>query len=355
MFKFNVGAPRQAQAASRASRIASANDLVQRTLSQHGLLPGGQGGEQLAVNGTGLAGLLSMVGTATGQSTGVERPQDTYACDAGARSYHVYIPPTVTSSATGVVMMLHGCTQTGQDFATGTGMNTLADAHGFVVVYPQQSRGDNAQSCWNWFSPSDQQRDRGEPAILAGLMHKVMADFDVPLNRGFVAGLSAGGAMAAILGEAYPDVFSAVGVHSGLPVGAATNVASAFAAMAGPASERTSHDRAPSDVRSIIFHGTADSTVHPSNAERIAMRAKVGATADDIETISTVQIGGRTVEQAVTTMPCGSTRVEVWSVGGLGHAWSGGQPGGSYTDIQGPDASAEMVRFFFEQAGHVLG
>lgn len=349
MFNYNVGAPRLTRAASRASRIASANDLVQRTLSQHGLLPGGQGGDPKPLSGAGFGDLMGMAGTTSGQAIGLEQTHDTYACDAGSRSYHLYIPPIVTSSATSVVMMLHGCTQTGQDFAMGTGMNTLADEHGFVVVYPQQSRGDNAQSCWNWFSPGDQRRDRGEPAILAGLMRSVMADFEVPSNRGFVAGLSAGAAMAAILGEVYPDVFSAVGVHSGLPVGAATNVASAFGAMAGSSSERASQDRAPSDVRSIIFHGTADSTVHPSNAERIAMRAKVGATADGIETISIEQIGGRSVERAVTTMPCGSARVEVWSVDGLGHAWSGGQPGGSYTDVQGPDASAEMVRFFFGQ------
>jgi poly(hydroxyalkanoate) depolymerase family esterase len=349
MKRFNAGAWRPALGEAR---LSAANDLVQRTLSQHGLMPqttrtGLEGGNTLP----SLDGLLAQFGGAAKAMPplpeGASFAQDTFACPAGSRMYRTYIPAPRSGGATGVVVMLHGCTQSPEDFALGTGMNLLADHHGFIVVYPAQSRGDNAQSCWNWFSRGDQRRGKGEPAILAELTKQICANNGIGRDATFVAGLSAGAAMATILGEAYPDVFAAVGAHSGLPVGAAKDVPSAFAAMAGTVMEG-GPAYTGGTVRTIVFHGAADATVHPSNSDRIVQRALTGAARQLIEDTQSGQTGGRSFTRVIARDPEGRNLVERWSVEGLGHAWSGGQPGGSYTDPTGPDASAEMIRFFFD-------
>ncbi|WP_050525722.1 extracellular catalytic domain type 1 short-chain-length polyhydroxyalkanoate depolymerase [Pseudorhodobacter aquimaris] len=341
MKRFNAGAWRPAQADAR----LAANDLVARTLGQHGLLPpSGQGG---------LNGLLAQLGGGAAAPVlpeGAVFASDTFTCDAGSRAYRTYIPAPRSGGVTGVVVMLHGCTQNPEDFAAGTGMNQLADRHGFVLVYPAQSRGGNAQSCWNWFSRGDQKRGRGEPAILAGLTRKICSVHGVGRDATFVAGLSAGAAMAAILGEAYPDVFAAIGAHSGLPVGAAKDVPSAFAAMAGTVTEAAPAGSG-STIRTIVFHGTADATVHPSNGDRIVQRALVGGARQVIEDRQSGQINGRSYSRIIATDPDGRDMLEHWQITGLGHAWSGGQAAGSYTDTTGPDASAEMIRFFFDASG----
>ncbi|MGQ7847094.1 extracellular catalytic domain type 1 short-chain-length polyhydroxyalkanoate depolymerase [Granulosicoccus sp. 3-233] len=282
---------------------------------------------------------------------GAEFRQDIHACAAGSRAYRTYISSTADQGLTGLIVMLHGCTQNPEDFAIGTDMNAWAEKGRFVVVYPQQSRGDNAQSCWNWFSRADQQRDRGEPAILAGMTRKVMAEHGVLPQHTFVAGLSAGAAMAVILGETYPDVFAAVGAHSGLPFGAARDVPSAFAAMAGNGTDTAGNvpgARRPR-VPTIVFHGAADTTVHPSNGDRIARQAVCGESQQSVMRELRGSVSGRAYTRQLSSGVDGSCELEYWMVDGLGHAWSGGQPGGSYTDGKGPDASAEMVRFFFER------
>lgn len=350
MKRFNAGAWRPAQDDAR----LAANDLVQRTLGQHGLLPqSGQVGLGGPASFPKLDDFLAQFGGIMDRPVTAPLPDgatftgDTFTCHAGGRAYHTYVPAAREGGVTGVVMMLHGCTQNPEDFAAGTGMNRLADQHRFVVVYPAQSRGYNAQSCWNWFSRGDQQRGKGEPAILAELAQKIGADHGVGRDATFVAGLSAGAAMAAVLGEAYPDVFAAVGAHSGLPVGAAKDVPSAFAAMAGTVSDGVP---APTGgkVRTIVFHGSADATVHPSNGDRIVQRALTGAARQSIEETQRGQTSGRSFTRLIATGPDGRDMVEQWSVTGLGHAWSGGQAVGSYTDTTGPDASAEMIRFFFD-------
>lgn len=274
--------------------------------------------------------------------------EDRYACTAGARRYRLYVPSTVSEGVQGLVVMLHGCTQTPEDFAAGTGMNALAEEHRLLVVYPAQTSGDNSMSCWNWFRPGDQVRDAGEPAIIAGLTERLRDQYAVPVDRVFVAGLSAGGAMAVIMGETYPDMYGAVGVHSGLAYGSANDVISAFAAMRGqpaPLPPRTSSGAGRrAGPRMIVFQGSADTTVHPSNADRII--AGGGGGAGRLVPIASEARGTRAYTRRVARRADGSHAIESWTIEGAPHAWSGGHPGGSYTDPRGPDASAAMVRFF---------
>ncbi len=351
---FNVGAQRPA---TDDARLSAANDLVQRTLAQHGLASKpGQLGATSMPSMPSLDSMLAQLTCPTGQMgsqqtklpSGAEFKQDTYHCQFGSRAFHTYIPASASDGVTGVVVMLHGCTQTPEDFAAGTGMNALAEKHQFIVVYPAQSRGDNAQSCWNWFSRGDQKRGRGEPAILAGITRQICAEHGIGRDSTFVAGLSAGAAMAAILGETYGDVFAAVGVHSGLPVGAAKDVTSAFAAMAGTALDAPAPPQSSQTVRTIAFHGASDATVHPSNGDGIVRRALNGNALQSIETTTQGQTAGRSFTRKVSSDLRDNTIAEHWVIDGQGHAWSGGQADGSYTDPKGPDASAEMIRFFFD-------
>ena len=260
-----------------------------------------------------------------------------HAGPAGSRHYTLYIPTDRTDGLRGVVLMLHGCTQSPDDFARGTRMNDAAEKAGYIVAYPEQSRAHNLQSCWNWFRPEDQARGRGEPEILAGIARDLLAEFDLPQGRAFVAGLSAGGAMAAIMAEAYPDLFAAAGVHSGLPSGAASDVVSAFAAMRGEGGARTRSGATPM----IVFHGMADATVAPINGDRLVSGSG----------IETRHAGnGRSWSRLID-----SDGSELWRVERAGHAWFGGDPAGSYADPLGPDASAEMLRFFTQIAGAGVG
>lgn len=350
---FNVGALRPA---TDSARLSAANDLVQRTLARHGLVA--QSGQVVRQKTSSLPSLNSMLDQFTGPKDnarafdimvpeGAQFRLDTYTCSAGSRTYRSYIPASATAGVTGLIMMLHGCTQTPEDFAAGTGMNALAEQHRFVVVYPAQSRGENAQSCWNWFSRGDQQRGKGEPAILAGIASAIAKEHGITRDHTFVAGLSAGAAMAVILGETYDDVFAAVGAHSGLPVGAAKDVVSAFAAMGGNAPDTDTQPRSASETRTIVFHGTADATVHPSNGDAIARRAVKLNAPQSIETIAKGTVAGRQFTRVTSSDLQGKPVVEHWMIEGQGHAWSGGQPAGSYTDAKGPNASTEMIRFFF--------
>jgi len=273
-----------------------------------------------------------------------------FTCAAGSRNYKLYIPRQPQTNRRALLVMLHGGTQDADDFAAGTRMNALAEEYGFIVAYPIQSKEANASLCWNWFTPENQSRGRGEPAIIAGITSEIIAEYAVDTARVFIAGLSAGGAMAAVMGATYPDLYAAVGVHSGLPYRSAADLPSAFAAMRGDASLRARRSKSRGAhqprVRTIIFHGDADNIVHPSNGEDIVERETIGETMERAEAQRTA-LHAHT--RTVTRDKDGMVVVEHWLIHGSGHAWSGGSPDGTYTDPHGPDASREMIRFFLEE------
>lgn len=278
---------------------------------------------------------------------GAEFATRAFSCPAGSRDYKLYRPSSAAGRPRALVVMLHGCQQNPDDFAVGTGMNDLAEAEGVVIAYPSQPGSANASGCWNWFHPGHQARNAGEPAIIAGITRELMDEFGLERDQVFVAGLSAGGAMAVVLGHTYPDLYAGVGAHSGLPYRAASDVMTAFAAMRGQAADRsrspagTDHFRAP--TRTIVFHGSADGTVHPSNGEMIAAAVR-GAENQSVSHGRSA--GGRAYSTSVVVGADGVPLVEHWIVDGAGHAWAGGSAAGSFTDPKGPDASREMLRFF---------
>ncbi|HVF01736.1 MAG TPA: PHB depolymerase family esterase [Rubrobacteraceae bacterium] len=288
-----------------------------------------------------------------------------YAGPAGGRAYKLYVPSGYTGQEeVPLVVMLHGCTQNPDDFAAGTSMNELAETHTFLVAYPAQAQNANMQKCWNWFKASDQQRGQGEPAIIAGITRQVIEEYGVADGRVYVAGMSAGGAMAAIMGATYPDLYAAVGVHSGLAPGAAQDLSSAFSAMQGRGTSNAHQDvptaSSEASVPVIVFHGDRDTTVHPSNAEQLLAHYRTvdgtpGGRNAEGKPVPPVAVrkgqvpDGHAYTRATQRDADGRPIMEHWTVHGLGHAWSGGSCAGSYTDAKGPDASAEMMRFFDQQ------
>ncbi|MBK1678346.1 esterase, partial [Rhodospirillum rubrum] len=276
----------------------------------------------------------------------------THRGPAGTRDYKLFVPPGSGDSLLPLIVMLHGCTQDPDDFAAGTGMNKLAEEAGCLVAYPRQPASANPSKCWNWFNDENQHRDQGEAALLAELTRAIISERRVDPARVYVAGLSAGGAAAAILAVTYPDLFAAVGVHSGLACGAARDMASAFTAMRqGGASVHP----APSAIPAIVFHGDRDCTVHPGNGDSLVSQF----TADRSGLRETSQTGrapgGHGYRRTLHSAADGTVLCEQWTIQGGGHAWSGGQPAGSFTDPRGPDASAEMLRFFLAQCHPGLG
>ena len=266
-----------------------------------------------------------------------------FTSGSNGRDYMLFVPPNAGDPLLPLVVMLHGCTQNPADFAAGTRMNEAARTRGCYVLYPAQSRKANPQGCWNWFKHSHQARGRGEPALLAGMTREVMARHRIDPARVYVAGLSAGGAMAAILGDTYPELFAAVGVHSGLAAGAAGDLPSALAAMRSGGAGRTA---AAAGRPTIVFHGDADATVHPSNGAQVVAAAATGGANVEVERVRAPT--GRSYTRHLHRTTDGKVQAEHWVVHGAPHAWSGGSAEGSYTDSAGPDASAEMLRFFLE-------
>ena len=287
----------------------------------------------------------------------------------GTRAFKLFAPAGFAGEALPLVVMLHGCSQDPDDFAAGTRMNELAHEQGFFVLYPAQAARSNSHKCWNWFSPADQRRGAGEPALLAGMVRHVLQTHPIDTDRVYIAGLSAGGAMAAILASEYADLFAAAGVHSGIAAGAAHDVPSAFSVMKnGPAAADSwpsaAATRWPTPARGgaidasprlapapvIVFHGDADPTVAAANGDAV-IAATLAGTDAVAEQVASGPITGarrvrRTVWRAADAGVDAPTLAEQWVVNGAAHAWSGGASTGSYTDPDGPDASREMLRFF---------
>ncbi|OUL98140.1 extracellular catalytic domain type 1 short-chain-length polyhydroxyalkanoate depolymerase [Variovorax sp. JS1663] len=258
--------------------------------------------------------------------------------------YKLFVPGRGARGRRPLLLMLHGCTQDPEDFAAGTRMNRLAAELGMLVLYPTQTARQNAARCWNWFLPQNQQRGRGEPALLAALTQAMVAEHGADPARVYVAGLSAGGAMADILGRTHPELFAAVGVHSGVPRGAARDLFTGIAVLKnGPGAHHAAAGPMPP---AIVFHGDADDTVHPRNGEQLVADAQAGGGLRPAHETRGHSKDGRAFTRRTHADAHGRVVVEHWVLHGGGHAWSGGSAEGSFADPRGPDASAEMLRFF---------
>ena len=312
----------------------------------------------VAADGSGL-GRMPGKTPAAPLPEGAKFDSGSFANAAGSRHYKLYVPAAYHGQALPLVVMLHGCTQDPDDFAAGTQMNAVAEAQKCLVLYPQQSQAANSSKCWNWFNAGDQARDNGEPSIIAGMTREVAARYNVDPKQIFVAGLSAGGAMAAIMGTIYPDLYAGVAVHSGLPYGAATDLPSALAAMHSgmaktPAqAQQAGGGQAFKGIPVIVFHGDADHTVNMRNGEQVMAGAVPSGSAAGVRSREQGQVpDGHAYTRTVQKDAAGRPVAEHWLIHGFGHAWAGGSANGSYTDARGPDASGEMMRFFYTQAAH---
>jgi poly(hydroxyalkanoate) depolymerase family esterase len=309
---------------------------------------------------------------------------------AGRRPYFVHTPIRhEIGTPAPLVVVLHGCSQTPRGIAISTQWNDLADEHGFVVVYPGQTlaverdavvgqpqdpdpswQDGNGDHCWNWFLPGHQRRDAGEPAIIAGITGAVVADtgrWTIDPTRVYMAGMSAGGAMAVILGATYPELYAAIGVHSGLEYEAATDVVSAFQVLAGggpdPVDRGRRAYRAMGEharvVPAFVVQGTLDLRVNPVNGDQVVSQwletnrlASGGAVSADFAAPTTDTRfpepvpGGHPYRVRAWTDDRGRTIQEYWTVDGMGHAWSGGYWLGSFADPRGPSATRAMYSFF---------
>ena len=363
--------------------MASATATIQQALAQAGLMPGqghgqGQSTAPASKDATGFVdinpapdwqaqlrkGQAAMRAAGVGVGIGLPQDDDVAVMDvaaggtftsgvfsnaAGRRRYKLYIPSQPSTTPRPLIVMLHGCTQNPDDFALGTGMNRLAEEANCLVLYPEQDSASNRTQCWNWFESGHQARDAGEPGIIAGLTRQIVKEHGADPAQVFVAGMSAGGAMAAVLGAEYPDLFAAVGVHSGLPAGSGRDMITGLQAMKKPAKGRTLREAVPV----IVFHGSTDHVVAPANGDAV-LQQYVGAHAGLRATPLSVRHddaahGGRRCRRSVWRDDAGRAMAEQWVVQGAGHAWAGGNAAGSHTDAAGPSASKEMLRFFLKE------
>lgn len=280
---------------------------------------------------------------------------DHYHADQGSLPFKLFIPSSDAAAPLPLIVMLHGCGQDADDFAVGTGMNELAQRHGFLVAYPEQPCEANWNRCWNWFDGAHHRRGQGEPELLAGLTRKIIADHAVDETRVYAAGLSSGGAMAVILGRTYPDIFTAVACHSGLAHGSATDHAGAFAAMRDGAAMSAIAEECTqyAGVPLIAFHGDMDTTVNVRNSSALVEQTIASHAMHRLQQGQELAVSeeqgehmGRVFTRKIHRGAGGYVVAEQWTLHGSGHAWSGGDARGSYTDCRGPDASKEILRFF---------
>ena len=285
--------------------------------------------------------------------------EDQFEFEGQLYPYRLFVPASakvVPQQKFPLVVLLHGCKQDALDFSQGTAMNQLASEQHCLVLYPEQITAANSGRCWNWFEPEHQLRGQGEPGMIAALTLHVLASHggkkaQIPEPdpaRVYIAGLSAGGAMATLVAGLYPDIYAALGVHSGLPAGSASSLLTALNAMQ-IASPQTLAE--VSAIPTIVFHGSADATVHPDNSEHIARAAQAAFAQAGINLTASESQGGTDARAALRTVYSdakGVAQIERWSIAEGEHAWSGGDAAGSYTDPQGPSASAAMLAFFLQ-------
>ncbi len=317
--------------------------------------------------------LLMLISVACGGRVGFDSPGEdsltwgSFSNEHGTRDYRLYFPSGYEEQGgIPLIVMLHGCRQDAEDFAVGTRMNDVAERETLVVLYPEQRLDANSLNCWNWFEPFNQERGSGEPSIIAGVTERVITQYNIDTDRVYVVGISAGGAMTTIMGATYPDLYAAIGVHSGLEYKAADNSWAARAAQTdgGPDPDKQGYLAflsAREEARvlpTIVFHGAEDEGVDVVNAHQtLSQWAQTndysydGSNNDSItdepaDTFREQTPEGYDYVRYVYENPEGDVIMEKWVVEGMGHAWSGGDPGGSYIDPEGPDASEEIIRFF---------
>jgi poly(hydroxyalkanoate) depolymerase family esterase len=312
-----------------------------------------------------------LLGHATGAQAG-DWVSGSASNSSGSRNFKLWVPSGYDKrKSSPLVMMLHGCMQKPEDLATISGMNDVADKNNFLVVYPEQPADANPLKCWNWFDPRHQARDSGEPALLAAIVKQVQASNRIDADRIFVVGISAGAAMAVVMGVTYPDLFDGIGVCAGLEFKAATSAETGLAAMkqGGPDPKQqgliafksiTENLRGKSKrhLPVIVFQGDADPYVNPLNADQlIAQWAETNDYLDDARNNGSIKSqpssttegsvpGGHQFAKSSYNDRAGRLLMEKWIVKGLGHAWSGSPAASAFGDPKGPNASQEMWRFF---------
>jgi len=270
----------------------------------------------------------------------------------------LYEPTLRRRAPAPLLVLLHGCGQGANDFAAGTRMNEAAEVAGVFVLYPEQNASANALRCWHWYAPTDRADDDSDAALIAAITRHVVAHHKIDPTRVYVAGMSAGGAMAAVLARDYPELYAALGVHSGIPAGHARDLSSALRLMSngppigGDAGSAVAASGDGREMRTIVFHGDKDTTVHPSNGQ--AIHAIAGSDAHtcfggrSLNATTHPDAGQRGFTRSVQFGAGGVSNRELWVVHGAGHAWAGGSTAQRYTDALGPDASREMLRFFLQ-------
>jgi poly(hydroxyalkanoate) depolymerase family esterase len=335
---------------TRAGRLSEATAIIQRTLA--GLPTANVATSETIPDDAVIDAEFSVLDDSFARTNG-QFVDKIYSNRVGSRPYKLYIPGSYTGQAIPLVVMLHGCTQTSIDFAAGTRLNALAEGKTFLVAYPEQESSANGSKCWNWFQVTDQQRNAGEPSLIAGITHQIISEYHVNVRQVYIAGLSSGGAMATIMAATYPDLYAAIGVHSGLPYGAANDLPSAFAAMKQGVPQYAWS--LPEFIPLIVFHGDRDTTVVPVNADRL-LDQWLNTANKGPKRVKEVRVErgqapkGHAYTRSNYYDVSGRTIIEKWMIHQASHAWSGGSPGGSFTDPKGPDASAEMIRFFMQHA-----
>jgi poly(hydroxyalkanoate) depolymerase family esterase len=290
-----------------------------------------------------------------------------YANSAGTLAYEAFVPDSVGGEGgkrVPLVVALHGCTQTAAGFRALTRLDELAAKRGFVVVFPEQPKSRNQLGCWNWFQQDHMQRGAGEPSMIAGITNEVLQRYPIDPDRVYVTGLSAGGAMASVMGATYPDLFAAIGVAAGCEYAAGAACAG-YKGTDPEQSARAAYQAMGSLARPvpfIVFQGDKDKTVPPENADQLVQSGQAIADwADDGARNSSIPArpsrtsagwnqGGRSYTLRHYKDGHGHELAQYWMVHGMEHAWSGGDATQPYADPAGPDATAAMYDFFMDHA-----